>query len=123
MNAPMGVKETDQSRLLGAWLVFDNGGRTFDRYSIYLGYGEYLGVGETGNVPNGICQHSEGLPPSQLGAVLGVQVPLDRVPEPVRAAVRAEADVWAATMNAAEMRALIDHLADEATILRLRGAA
>jgi hypothetical protein len=63
------------------------------------------------------------LPPSQLGAALGVQVPLDRVPESVRAAVRGEADIWAATMNEAEVRDLTDHLTNEATILRLRGAA
>jgi hypothetical protein len=36
--------------------VWDNGGRTFDRYTVFLGSDAYV-VGPTGNHPQGVCMY------------------------------------------------------------------
>ena len=75
--------------------IRDNGGRTFDRYTV--GFSERdeaadeelrysLLIGPTGNHPQGVCMHDE-LPVSEDDGEL---VPWDEVPEPVQAAVRNE---------------------------------
>jgi hypothetical protein len=73
---------------LGQVTVFDNGGQSFDRYTVFFddGFGTALGIGETGNVPNGFCQSVD----AQPGEHLGEQVPYDSLPEPVKKAVQAE---------------------------------
>ena len=68
--------------------VFDNGGRTFDRYSIHFEYGDgeehgYLFVGPTGNVPNGVCMWSD-------TAGDGEEIDFDSLPDPVKRAALAE---------------------------------
>lgn len=36
--------------------VWDNGGRTFDRYTVFVGGDAYV-VGPTGNHPQGVCMY------------------------------------------------------------------
>ena len=45
------------TKVTGIW---DNGGETFDRYTVRFelcGEVYFLGIGPTGNVPNGFCMH------------------------------------------------------------------
>lgn len=73
--------------------VYDNGGETFDRYTAIFPDGEMLGIGETGNVPNGFCQHvgnvadAGGWPFSDPDET---PVPFAELPEPVQRAIRQE---------------------------------
>lgn len=73
--------------------VYDNGGRTFDRYTAFLSDGEEgyaLGIGDTGNVPNGFCMHVDAV----RGAHLGRVILLEEMTEPARRALLAEVE-WA----------------------------
>ncbi len=57
--------------------VYDNGGETFDRYTVILReYGYALGIGDTGNVPNGFCMSlapDEYVEGPHLGRVISVE--------------------------------------------------
>jgi metal-dependent amidase/aminoacylase/carboxypeptidase family protein len=67
--------------------IYDNGGRSFDRYTvIFADEGYALGIGDTGNVPNGFCMTVEAVE----GPHLGNRVELDALPIPVRSAVENE---------------------------------
>lgn len=70
--------------------VYDNGGRTFDRYTVIFPDGDALGIGSTGNVPNGFCMSVEAIEGEHLGRI----VPLEAIPERVQAAVRSEWAEW-----------------------------
>ncbi len=70
--------------------VYDNGGTTFDRYTIILrDYGYAIGAGETGNVPNGFFMS---LAPGEYyeGSHLGRLVEFESLPERVQKDIRAE---------------------------------
>lgn len=74
--------------------VYDNDGRTFDRYFVVLhDYGYALGIGPTGNVPNGFCMS---IAPEEyvIGPHLGRIITIDEMLEPARLAVEREL-VWA----------------------------
>ena len=66
--------------------VMDNGGRTFDRYTVIFSDGSALNVGPTGNVPNGVCMWAdtwrEGYQPE------GKWITWRSVPRPVRTAAK-----------------------------------
>jgi hypothetical protein len=51
--------------------IWDNNGRSFDRYTVEFeeqgGEFWYLGIGDTGNVPNGFCMVVEATPGPHLG--------------------------------------------------------
>ena len=74
--------------------IYDNGGRSFDRYTVILHDFDYaLGIGDTGNVPNGFCMS---LSPGDYieGPHLGKKIMLENITEPARKAVLAELE-WA----------------------------
>lgn len=62
--------------------IYDNGGSTFDRYSIYLNQKEtdttymVLGMSENPNSPMGFCQHSSGM----LGKHNGKRISKEQLP-------------------------------------------
>jgi len=76
--------------------VWDNGGETFDRYTVAIRLPEehggvyYLGIGETGNVPNGFCMHVGGPEAVMEGEHLGAVLSLDEMSEAARRAVVSE---------------------------------
>ncbi len=84
--------------------TFDNGGRTFDRYSAGFETGpdpeaeEFdtysLMIGPTGNAPNGVCMSSEY--PADDGD--GAPVVWADLPEPVQRAIIGEMDLVASLM-------------------------
>lgn len=65
--------------------VYDGGEAAgFDRYTAFYDDGDMaLAIGETGNVPGGVCMHVT----AERGPHLGDVVPLADLPEPVRRAV------------------------------------
>lgn len=67
--------------------IWDNGGATFDRYTVIFPEGDALGIGDTGNVPNGFCMHVGEVEP---GPHLGEQITLAGMTEPARRAVISE---------------------------------
>lgn len=69
--------------------IYDNGGRSFDRYTVFFPEGYALGIGETGNVPNGFCQHVEALE----GSHLGERITLEALPIAVQRAIDNELDL------------------------------
>lgn len=74
----------------GDYTIYDNGGRSFDRYTVKLHeYGYWLGIGPTGNVPNGFCM---ALSPDEVvaGDHLGEIIPFKQMTEPAQRAVRKE---------------------------------
>lgn len=78
--------------------VYDAGDQFFDRYTVVFPDGEMLGIGETGNVPNGFCQHVGNVhdPIYAEGVNLGTPVAVKDCPEPVQRAIRAEFAAYAA---------------------------
>jgi len=71
--------------------VYDNGGRSFDRYTVFLNdHGYALGIGETGNVPNGFCMTVDAIRGDHLGKIIS----LDEMSDSARAAVLSELS-WA----------------------------
>lgn len=52
--------------------VYDNGGKTADRYTVVPKNPDWpwLGVGETGNVPNGFCMTVDGVEGDHLGEII-----------------------------------------------------
>ena len=54
--------------------IWDNGGRSFDRYTVEFeeqgGAKWYLGIGDTGNVPNGFCMVVDATPGPHLGKLI-----------------------------------------------------
>jgi hypothetical protein len=69
--------------------IYDNGGKSFDRYTAVFPDGDALGIGPTGNVPNGFCMHIDASE-IEVGPHLGTVVPFDTLPKPVQKAIRAE---------------------------------
>lgn len=63
--------------------VYDNGGQSIDRYTAVFDDRPWLGVGETGNVPNGFCMTVEGVE----GPHLGTLVSITDLPEAARRAI------------------------------------
>lgn len=81
--------------------VYDNGGRSFDRYTAIFAEQssgaagrppvmDALGVGETGNVPNGFCMTVDAVE----GPHLGARVQLADIAEPARRAIVAHWREW-----------------------------
>lgn len=67
--------------------IYDNGGRSFDRYTVYFEEVDYfLGIGDTGNVPNGFCMTVDAV----KGPHLGEEITLDQMTDAARKAVEAE---------------------------------
>ncbi|MBA3355871.1 MAG: hypothetical protein H0U18_08025 [Pyrinomonadaceae bacterium] len=70
--------------------IFDNGGRTFDRYTVFFdfeGDDSYaLGIGDTGNVPDGFCMTVDAIEGEHLGREIG----LDEMTPAARKAVEEE---------------------------------
>jgi len=82
--------------MFGATEVRDNGGRSFDRYTVAFaedGYEEGQGcllIGATGNHPQGVCMHSE----HPIGGYDGVTIGFDELPAPVLAAIADEQQLY-----------------------------
>lgn len=68
--------------------IYDNGGETFDRYTVFFSDhpGNVLGIGDTGNVPNGYCMHVE----AEEGEHLGETITLAEMTDAARKAVENE---------------------------------
>lgn len=84
--------------------IYDNGGETIDRYTVVFPDGECLGIGESGNVPNGFCMHVGSIHETGAAAVtegehLGERVTYETLPKPVRLAIRAECESYYPTLN------------------------
>lgn len=74
--------------------IYDNDGRSFDRYTVILDeYGYALGIGATGNVPNGFCMALD-LDEIVEGPHLGRKITLDDMTDAARRAVLDEI-AWA----------------------------
>lgn len=76
--------------------VYDAGEGIGDRFTAVFPDGEMLGIGTTGNVPNGFCQHVGNVndPAYRDGLNLGELVDFGLLPEPVQRAIRAELSGW-----------------------------
>ncbi len=72
--------------------IYDNGGETFDRYTVVFAYGGCLGIGDTGNVPNGFCMHVGDIHDGDVveGDHLGRRIMLAEMTPAARAAIRGE---------------------------------
>ena len=72
--------------------IYDNGGRSFDRYTVIFHDGDCLGIGDTGNVPNGFCMHVGSIHDGSVveGSHLGERITLAQMTTQARAAVRGE---------------------------------
>ena len=68
--------------------IYDNGGKTFDRYTVFFPSDETsaLGIGPTGNVPNGFCMWVFAI----KGNHLGKKINFADCPIPVRKAIKEE---------------------------------
>jgi hypothetical protein len=65
--------------------IYDNGGESFDRYTVVFQHGyPPLGIGDTGNVPNGFCMTVDAME----GPHLGERVTFDSLPTVVQKAIR-----------------------------------
>lgn len=91
MSAPIA---TEHPALPPSWRFFDNGGETFDRWSVWEGDGWFC-ASDNPFDPQGIGQHSEGLPPDALRAWRpewrGREVPFEDLPPAVQRAVLQDA--------------------------------
>jgi len=75
--------------------IWDNDGETFDRYTVEFLEDEdteafgpyYMAIGDTGNVPNGVCMHVDGV---MVGDHLGREIDISEMTEPARRAVLQE---------------------------------
>ena len=57
----------------GRVTIYDNGGRSFDRYTVFLhDHGYTLGIGGTGNVPNGFCMTVDAIEGDHLGRIISL---------------------------------------------------
>lgn len=74
--------------LASVFQVFDNGGRTFDRYSVVFPDGDVLAVGPTGNHPQGVCMWLGHVEPE------GQEISLAELPPRVLDAAFAEYLAW-----------------------------
>lgn len=72
--------------------IYDNGGETFDRYTVVFADGSVLGIGDTGNVPNGFCMHVGSIHEGSVteGPHLGKRIFLEEMTKPAQKAVIAE---------------------------------
>lgn len=79
--------------------IYDNGGETFDRYTVVFPDGECLGIGDTGNVPNGFCMHVGSVKDGHvhLGPHLGEIIGIEDMTPPARRAVENEWNSYFAT--------------------------
>lgn len=77
--------------------IYDNGGETFDRYTVIFADGSVLGIGDTGNVPNGFCMHVGSIHEGSVteGDHLGQIISLDEMTLPAQRAVCAELELIA----------------------------
>ena len=67
--------------------IYDNGGRSFDKYTVIMHDYDYaLGIGPTGNAPNGFCMSID-LDDICLGPHLGDIIGIDEMTDAARAAV------------------------------------
>lgn len=75
----------DEQHIVGV-RVYDNGGRSFDRYTCFMPGGYVLGIGDTGNVPNGFCMTVDAVE----GPHLGERITLSEMTDAARKAVESE---------------------------------
>ena len=61
--------------------VFDNGGKTIDRYTVVFNDGDYVGMSESPFHPQGFCQHGEGLDFDGDLSHLGKEISLTDLPK------------------------------------------
>ncbi len=66
--------------------IYDNGGKSFDRYTLILGSGEALFMSANPLQPNGVCMHGE----VEKTITLGKEVDFDILPEAVQKAIELE---------------------------------
>ncbi len=66
--------------------IYDNGGKSFDRYTLILGDGEALFMSINPLSHNGVCMHGE----VEEGQHLGKQVNFENLPEAVQKAIELE---------------------------------
>lgn len=78
--------------------IYDGGEQFGDRYTAVFPDGSMLGIGVTGNSPNGFCQHVGNVnEPAYAGferKSSEKRVTFNSLPEPVQRAIRAEWDEW-----------------------------
>ncbi len=72
-----------------AIVILDNGGETFDRYTVIFPDGDALAIGDTGNVPNGVCMHVT-YDPAWVAETSDARVEFGTLPAPVQRAIIAE---------------------------------
>lgn len=88
-------------QLLSEWRYFDNGGRTMDRYSAYMGMeqgqGQWLDMSDDPFHPQGVGMHNHGCDPSTLiesentDWTADMEVKFDSLPEQVQKCIRQDA--------------------------------
>ncbi len=66
--------------------IYDNGGKSFDQYTLILGEGEALFMSVNPLQPNGVCMHGE----VKEGPHLGSEVKFEDLPEAVQKAIELE---------------------------------
>ena len=71
--------------------IYDNRGKTFDRYAAVFPDGDVLVIGPTGNHPQGVCLW---LGPSTNEDTLGAPITFEHLPQRVQRAIRAEWNAW-----------------------------
>lgn len=56
----------------GEVTIYDNGGETFDRYTVFHSDPDEptIGIGDTGNVPNGFCMTVDAVEGDHLGEII-----------------------------------------------------
>jgi len=76
--------------------IYDNGGLSFDRYTVFFPSDAImaLGIGSTGNVPNGFCMWVDAVNPKiyrpRTNHNLGVEIKFEDCPLPVQKAIKEE---------------------------------
>ncbi len=77
--------------------IYDNGGRTFDRYTVFFPGEDLgaLGIGKTGNVPRGFCMWVEAIRPGNDDPDgIGCKISFEELPESVKKAILDEWCMW-----------------------------
>lgn len=108
---------------VGVKAIYDNGGKTFDRYTVYYndagakpGYYQYVGMSEHPFAPNGFGQHGEGM----LGAHNGKKISFATLPQDCKRLVKR--DLGGTLSNPSEMsaeaRELFLFIESDATLYR-----
>ena len=66
--------------------IFDNGGKTFDRYCVIFDEGQALFMSFNATSPNGVCMHGE----AEAGPHLGEEIAFANLPEDCQKMVELE---------------------------------